>query len=85
MTGGRFSGLGGISHFRTKIEVKALALTDTEIRRSKPAEKPYKLSDSGGLHLLVTPSGSKLWRLKYRFDGVEKLMALGRYTEISLV
>ena len=46
-----------------------MALTDTEIRRSKPAEKPYKLSDGGGLHLLVTPSGGRLWRWKYRFEG----------------
>ncbi len=64
--------------------VCALALTDTEIRRSKPANKPYKLSDSGGLHLLITAAGGKLWRWKYRFDGAEKLMALGRYPEISL-
>ncbi len=46
-----------------------MALTDTEIRRSKCAEKPYKLSDSGGLHLLVTLAGGKLWRWKYRFGG----------------
>jgi integrase len=61
-----------------------LALTDTEIRRSKSTDKPYKLSDSGGLHLLITPSGGKLWRWKYRFDGAEKLMALGRYPEVAL-
>ncbi|MGA3334099.1 MAG: integrase arm-type DNA-binding domain-containing protein [Terracidiphilus sp.] len=61
-----------------------MALTDTEIRRSKPAERPYKLSDGGGLHLLITQVGGKLWRLKYRFDGAEKLMALGRYPEVSL-
>jgi integrase len=61
-----------------------VALTDTEIRRSKPAEKPYKLSDSGGLHLLITPAGGKLWRWKYRFDGAEKLMALGRYPAAAL-
>jgi integrase len=61
-----------------------MALTDTEIRRSKPDESPYKLSDGGGLHLLVTPTGGKLWRWKYRFDGAEKLMALGRYPEVAL-
>ncbi len=61
-----------------------MALTDTEIRRSKPAERPYKLSDGGGLHLLITQAGGKLWRWKYRFDGAEKLMALGRYPEVSL-
>jgi integrase len=61
-----------------------MPLTDTEIRRSKPDESPYKLSDGGGLHLLVTPTGGRLWRWKYRFDGTEKLMALGRYPEIAL-
>jgi integrase len=61
-----------------------LALTDTEIRRSKPSDKPYKLSDTGGLHLMITPSGGRLWRWKYRFGGAEKLMALGRYPEITL-
>ena len=61
-----------------------MPLTDTEIRRSKPASKPYKLSDSGGLHLLVTPTGGKLWRWKYRCDGAEKLMALGQYPDVAL-
>jgi hypothetical protein len=44
-----------------------MALTDTAIRRSKPTEKAYKLFDSGGLHLLFTPAGGRLWRWKYRF------------------
>jgi integrase len=61
-----------------------MALTDTEIRRSKPTERPYKLSNGGGLHLLITQAGGKLWRWKYRFDGAEKLMALGRYPEVAL-
>jgi len=61
-----------------------LALTDTEIRRSKPADRPYKLSDGGGLHVLITQAGGKLWRWKYRFDSAEKLMALGRYPEVTL-
>ena len=61
-----------------------MALTDTEIRRSKPAARPYKLSDGGGLHLLITQAGGKLWRWKYRFDGAEKLMAMGRYPEVTL-
>jgi integrase len=59
-------------------------LTDTEIRRSKPGEAPYKLSDSHGLYLLVKPNGSRLWRWKYRVGGKEKLMALGTYPELSL-
>jgi hypothetical protein len=67
-------------HFVPPIsEAHQMALTDTEIRRSKPAEKPYKLSDSGGLYLLVTPSGGRLWRWKYRFQGVEKSCARHRF------
>ena len=54
-----------------------MPLTDVEIRKAKPAAKPFKLSDEKGLFLLVNPTGSKLWRLKYRFDGKEKLLALG--------
>ncbi|MFI5330528.1 MAG: tyrosine-type recombinase/integrase [Desulfobaccales bacterium] len=54
-------------------------LTDPKIRQAKPADKPYKLSDGGGLFLLVQPGGSKLWRLKYRFGGKEKLLAIGSY------
>jgi integrase len=54
-------------------------LTDPKIRQAKPADKPYKLFDGGGLFLLVQPGGSKLWRLKYRFAGKEKLLALGSY------
>jgi integrase len=61
-----------------------MALTDTEIRRSKPAAKSYKLFDSGGLHLLVTPAGGRLWRWKYRFEGTEKQLSLGSYPTLSL-
>ncbi|MDB6063317.1 MAG: integrase [Verrucomicrobiaceae bacterium] len=61
-----------------------MALTDTAVRQAKPKEKPYKLSDSQGLYLDVRPGGSKLWRLKYRIAGKEKLYAIGSYPEISL-
>lgn len=74
----------GVSNLRQIVEALAMALTDTEIRRSKPANTPYKLFDGGGLHLLTAPAGGKLWRWKYRFEGSEKLMALGRYPEVSL-
>jgi len=47
-------------------------LTDTKVRTFKPAKKPQKLFDGGGLFLLVTPSGGKLWNFKYRFEGKEK-------------
>ena len=61
-----------------------MALTDVSIRTAKPAERPYKIADGGGMFLQVTPAGGKLWRLKYRFDGREKLLAMGSYPEISL-
>lgn len=61
-----------------------MALTDTQIRKAKPDSKPRKLSDSGGLYLHVMPSGGKLWRWAYRFEGKQKLMALGSYPEVSL-
>lgn len=59
-------------------------LTDTKIRKAKPTEKPYKLSDSGGLFLLVNPTGSKLWRLAYRFDGKQKTLSFGAYPVVTL-
>jgi integrase len=61
-----------------------LSLSDAAIRKCKPGLKPFKLSDGGGLFLLVQPSGSKWWRYKYRFAGKEKLLALGLYPDISL-
>ena len=60
------------------------ALSDTAVRNAKPTQKPRKLSDGRGLYLLITPAGGKLWRFKYRFDGKEKLLALGVYPEVSL-
>jgi len=61
-----------------------MPLTDTAIKKAKPGIKPAKLSDEKGLYLLVNPTGSKLWRWKYRVDGKEKLMALGNYPDVSL-
>ena len=60
-------------------------LTDTRIRTAKPEAKPYKLVDSHGLHLLVNPTGSKLWQQRYRFEGKERLTAFGPYPEVSLL
>lgn len=60
-------------------------LTDTELRRSKPRESAYRLTDGRGLYLMVTPAGGKLWRYKYRFGGSEKLMSFGQYPDVSLV
>ncbi|EAT3018844.1 DUF4102 domain-containing protein [Salmonella enterica subsp. enterica serovar Suelldorf] len=56
-----------------------MALTDTAIRKIKPTEKFFKITDSTGLYLLIKPNGSKLWYMKYRIDGKEKKLAFGPY------
>lgn len=61
-----------------------MALTDIAIRTAKPKDRPYKVADAQGLYLLVNPTGSKLWRLKYRMHGVERKLALGSYPDTSL-
>lgn len=61
-----------------------MPLSDLAIRNAKPQEKPFKLTDGGGLHLLVNPTGSRLWRWKYRFLGKEKILAIGAYPTITL-
>lgn len=60
-------------------------LTDTAIRKAKPAEKAYKLTDARGLHLLVRPTGGKLWQLRYRHQGAEKTASLGQYPDVGLI
>ena len=60
-------------------------LTNIEVRSAKPASKAYRLYDHDGLYLEVTTTGSKYWRLKYRFEGKEKRLALGVYDAVSLV
>src|SRR3546814_8527983 len=59
-------------------------LTVIQIQNLKPKAKPYKMSDTDGLFILVQPNGSLLWRLKYRIDGREKKLALGKYPQVSL-
>src|SRR5206468_3573086 len=71
-----FSG-GGI--FENGSFEGTMALTDSQIKKAKSSEKAYRMIDSGGMYLWVTPSGGKLWRWGYRFGGKEKLMALGKY------
>jgi len=61
-----------------------MSLTVSALNAAKPAAKPYKLFDGKGLYLSVQPTGTKIWRLKYRFDGKEKKLALGAYPEIGL-
>lgn len=64
--------------------VAPVPLTDTAIRNAKPADKPVRLFDGGGLYLEIAPSGGKWWRLKYRFGGKEKRYSLGVYPEVTL-
>lgn len=59
-------------------------LTNTAIKALKPGEKPYKRADSGGLYLYVTPGGSKLWRMAYRWQGKQRTLAIGVYPEVTL-
>lgn len=59
-------------------------LTDSTIRTTKPDTKPFKLYDERGLFLLVTPTGGRLWRFKYKIAGREKLLALGQYPDVPL-
>jgi integrase len=61
-----------------------MLLTDRAVRNAKPKTKVYRLKDGDGLFLQVEPSGSKYWRLRYFFLGKEKMLALGKYPEISL-
>ncbi len=61
-----------------------MALTDTAIRTAKPAEKATKIADSGGLYLLLSPNGSKWWRLDYRFLGKRKTLSMGVYPTVGL-
>ena len=59
-------------------------LTDKEVRNAEPRDKPYKVSDSGGLYLYVAPTGMKSWRMKFRLHGKEKLLTFGPYPDVKL-
>lgn len=59
-------------------------LTDTKIRALRSREKPYKVTDSLGMYLIINPNGSRWWRFKYRYAGREKLLSLGTYPDTSL-
>lgn len=59
-------------------------LTDNRCKSARPSDKPYKLFDGGGLHLFVTPTGSRIWRLAYRFEGKPKTISFGPYPVVSL-
>ena len=61
-----------------------MALVNSQIKEAKPRNTDYKMSDSGGMYLLVKKNGSKYWRLDYRFRGKRKTLALGVYPVVSL-
>lgn len=59
-------------------------LSDTRINKAKPTSTPYQLTDGRGLYLWITPAGGRLWRWKYRFNGIQKQMSFGQYPDVSL-
>ena len=63
---------------------RVMPLTDLKVKTAKPKASNYKLTDGGGLYFFVTPSGGKLWRFDYCFDGKRKTLFLKSYPEISL-
>jgi hypothetical protein len=69
---GIFVGIEALKNRDTNMPLK-----DVAVRNAKPTDKPRKLSDGGRLHILIQPTGSKLWRLSYRFAGKQKTLALG--------
>jgi len=74
----------GISAFLISIPHFVPTLTELRVNAAKPTEKPYKLFDQRGLFMLVTPDSGRLWRFRYKRGGVEKLLTLGQYPEVSL-
>jgi integrase len=62
-----------------------MSLTDLKCRQAKPKDKTFRLFDTGGLYLEVKPTGTKVWRLKYKFYGKEKSLTIGKYPAISLL
>jgi len=61
-----------------------MPLNDTAIRNIKPKDSPFKLADGSGLYLFVTPTGSRLWRLKYRLGGHERTLSIGAYPAVTI-
>ncbi len=69
---------------RPLLHQNSAMLTETKVRRVKPWSRARKLSDGGGLYLLVVPTGGRYWRYNYRFNGQQKTLALGTYSDVSL-
>src|SRR5690606_11149781 len=81
--GGIGGGISGLPKTDTP-RITTMALTDRACKMASPREKDYKLADEIGMYLLVTRTGGKYWRWKYRFVGKEKVLALGVYPETGL-
>jgi hypothetical protein len=73
-----------VSYKTTPLAAEIMGLNIKQVENAKPKSKAYKLTDSGGLCLLVSQSGARLWRWRYRFEGKEKMMALGEYPLVTL-
>ena len=76
------AGIGGRLSMENKLS--PMSVTDAAIHDAKPASKPYKKADGGGLYIEVWPNGAKYWRLKYRFAGKEKRLSFGVYPGATL-
>lgn len=61
-----------------------MALTELKVKKAKPTDKQQKISDGGGLYLLIHPNGGKYWQMAYRFDGKQRTLSLGVYPDVSL-
>jgi hypothetical protein len=74
---------GGIFKYHRR-RYHQMPLSDLSVKAAKAKNKPYKLTDEKGLHLLVDTNGSKYFRFKYRFDGKQKTLAIGVYPATTL-
>ena len=64
--------------------VRKSGLTAAWVKSARPKDKPYKLSDRDGLYLLIKPTGTRYWRMNYRFNGQQRTVSFGRWPEITL-
>jgi hypothetical protein len=62
-----------------------MALSDTALRKAKPADKPYRMSDQDSLYAIVQPTGAIWWRMDYRINGVRKTKSMGTYPDVPLL
>src|ERR1035437_3906658 len=76
--------LSGACSPTRRMDAPKMPLTNIAIQKAKAGKKPVRLYDSGGLYVEISPAGGKLWRLKYRFGGKEKRLALGVYPDVPL-